>query len=241
MGRPKLSSNHCVDCGILIKCRTSYRCRQCFYKWFRGKNHSCYTVGKNYCIDCPIEIENRKAKRCHTCHHKFAVGVNASHYNSGFGKCFDCKVTLTRYGSKRCRPCHNKFVNGNATIILCKDCGKQISHGMRCKACFHKWNVGPNNPCYVHGRGYDEYSKEFSDIRPIILKRDDYKCQICGIENDEHLTIMRVGLSVHHIDYHKDNNCENNLISLCTSCHMKTNVNREFWQEKFQTQVLGIV
>jgi len=36
-------------------------------------------------------------------------------------------------------------------------------------------------------------------------------------------------LSVHHIDYDKMNSNEKNLISLCVSCHGKTNINRKHW------------
>jgi hypothetical protein len=38
-------------------------------------------------------------------------------------------------------------------------------------------------------------------------------------------------LPVHHIDYDKKNNDERNLITLCISCHSKTNANREYWIE----------
>ena len=41
-------------------------------------------------------------------------------------------------------------------------------------------------------------------------------------------------LDIHHIDY-DENNCEDyNLISLCLSCHAKTNIrDREIWQQIF--------
>lgn len=38
---------------------------------------------------------------------------------------------------------------------------------------------------------------------------------------------------VHHIDYNKLNCNPNNLITLCKSCHMKTNFNREYWLDYF--------
>jgi len=41
------------------------------------------------------------------------------------------------------------------------------------------------------------------------------------------------GLSVHHIDYNKQNCDDFNLITLCKSCHSKTGFNREYWIEYF--------
>ena len=37
-----------------------------------------------------------------------------------------------------------------------------------------------------------------------------------------------------HIDYDKDNLDPKNLISLCKSCHMKTNHNRAYWINYFK-------
>ena len=36
-------------------------------------------------------------------------------------------------------------------------------------------------------------------------------------------------LSIHHIDYNKENNEITNLTSLCNSCHSKTNHDRDYW------------
>lgn len=56
-----------------------------------------------------------------------------------------------------------------------------------------------------------------------IRLRDNFTCQFCGKAQGKRL------LSVHHIDYHKENCNEDNLVTLCLSCHVKTNYNCEFW------------
>ena len=38
---------------------------------------------------------------------------------------------------------------------------------------------------------------------------------------------------VHHIDYDKKNNDVDNLVTLCTPCHTKTNFNRDEWKKTF--------
>ena len=60
--------------------------------------------------------------------------------------------------------------------------------------------------------------------------RDNYECQLCGrkLEDDEDI------FNVHHIDYDKTNSDEMNLIYLCKPCHMKTNFNRDKWQQQFR-------
>lgn len=71
-----------------------------------------------------------------------------------------------------------------------------------------------------------EYGSEFdSSLKEKVRFRNSYKCQFCGcsqIENGRQL-------DCHHIDYNKKNNTSN-LISLCRSCHIKTNYKREYWK-----------
>ena len=49
-----------------------------------------------------------------------------------------------------------------------------------------------------------------------------------------HLVLYKVKPPVHHIDYDKKNCVSNNLITLCIPCHMKTNYNRSYWQQRLQ-------
>ena len=117
----------------------------------------------------------------------------------------------------------------------CVDCNVEISttaglynkKGSRCKSCSKKFlykNNPERNPGYVHGKCYEPYTKNFNNtLKNIIRNRDNYRCQICDkFQYNE-------TLHVHHIDYNKENCNEDNLISLCATCHGKTNHNREYW------------
>ena len=75
------------------------------------------------------------------------------------------------------------------------------------------------------GKSFEPYSLDWTKtLRRSIRERDHYICKSCGkIQED-------VTHSVHHIDYDKLNNNPNNLITLCVSCHMKSNFNREKWK-----------
>jgi hypothetical protein len=85
---------------------------------------------------------------------------------------------------------------------------------------------GEKNPGWLGGISYGEYGLEFNqELKKSIRKRDFFKCKIC----------KKNGYDVHHIDYDKKNNLSENLITLCRSCHMKTNFNRESWKSFFKT------
>lgn len=81
------------------------------------------------------------------------------------------------------------------------------------------------------GESVGLYPAEFNDrLRNFVRERDNYQCRVCGafqLEYDRKL-------SVHHIDYDKQNSLSNNLISLCVDCHMETNYNRDYWQIIFR-------
>ena len=85
------------------------------------------------------------------------------------------------------------------------------------------------------GKSFELYSVDWTDdLKDSIRKRDDYICKICGIHQDELDMGQLKKLDVHHMDYNKDNLNPNNLITLCRSCHVKTNFNREYWIKYFE-------
>jgi hypothetical protein len=85
--------------------------------------------------------------------------------------------------------------------------------------------AGKNNLSYIHGQCKRKYPFKFRQLVPVIRKRDKFHCQICH-KSEKTLTKK---LCVHHIDYNKEHNFENNLIGLCLECHLQTNFNRDYW------------
>jgi len=80
------------------------------------------------------------------------------------------------------------------------------------------------------GSSFEKYDLNWTrTFKEQIRKRDGYKCQVCGVPEME----CTRNLNIHHIDYNKKNMADDNLISLCTSCHFKTNYKREYWIEYF--------
>lgn len=94
-----------------------------------------------------------------------------------------------------------------------------------------KLQIGAKNPAWQGGIAYLPYGGEFNKALKLkIRKRDNFKCQECNWSE------KRLGytLDIHHIDYNKKHNDENNLISLCKPCHTQTNFSRNDWKQYFK-------
>jgi hypothetical protein len=86
-----------------------------------------------------------------------------------------------------------------------------------------------NSPTWQGGKSFEPYNTEFNkQFKELIKLRDNDSCVVCGSNNR---------LAVHHIDYNKLNSTKENCISLCVLCHPKTNFNRKYWQEFFQSML----
>lgn len=137
-------------------------------------------------------------------------------------------IRYKKYCSRKCmylgRPKHGK---------LTKDQKRKIGIS---NSIF--WKTGDNIkkfPRYIDGRSYKPYGKWFKPLREEIRKRDNYECKLCfKKQNGEKLAI-------HHVNYEKSNYKNNNLISLCRSCHAKTNVKRDYWEKYFITKMESIL
>lgn len=93
--------------------------------------------------------------------------------------------------------------------------------------------AGEKHPNWLGGISFEPYSLVFNtQLKNNIRERDGYRCQICLRPQNEFIT----KLHVHHIDYNKKNCEEDNLISLCPSCHVRTNKDRKEWQSVFASQ-----
>lgn len=96
----------------------------------------------------------------------------------------------------------------------------------------HKKSCGPRKPGLHRTRirikpiikNEKEYSPYWHEIRKIVYKRDNWTCQECGVHCHADTKIQ-----AHHIDYDTNNNDLTNLITLCVSCHCKTNFRRADW------------
>lgn len=77
------------------------------------------------------------------------------------------------------------------------------------------------------------YPIEFKAMRERVLKRDNYRCRLCDNPGGLAKGSRNGGLHIHHINYFKEDIRIDNLVSLCRSCHMKTNYRRSEWEAFF--------
>ncbi len=91
--------------------------------------------------------------------------------------------------------------------------------------------TGENHPNWLGGKSFEPYSLEFNkSLKRRIRRRDKCVCQLCWRGEKE----FKRKLSIHHIDYNKQNCKDNNLTTLCTSCNNKVNYNRHDWTKHFK-------
>ena len=155
--------------------------------------------------------------------------------------CIKCQAKISYptwfIGSKMCLYCARKGTNN-------PNYGNHFSEEIKQKirdSKYHKNLKKENNPNWKDGKSNEPYPLEFNEkLKEKIRKRDNYQCQNldCNVTEEEHLIVFGRVLDVHHIDYNKTNINIENLISLCQSCHMKTNYNREYWQEYFKKEII---
>lgn len=91
--------------------------------------------------------------------------------------------------------------------------------------------AGEKHPNWRGGvSAFGEYTTDWTEtLRRSIRERDHYTCQMPGCNKQQ----GDIAHDVHHIDYDKTNCNPNNLVTLCHSCHSKTNFNRKYWIKIF--------
>ncbi len=219
--------------------------------------HPIYCYLKKHNISIRTNVESHK---------KYRV---KNFYYCKESKCqANISVTTFKYGQGRCRPCadknHSKLMKENNPqkgkvgklsvnykhgktneIKYCQNCKRVIKnyYAKRCKSCATKYrylNNPKSNPGYIHGNSKAPYSSTFSkELKLKIRRRDYYTCQHCGLTEGRHLLRYGYYLVIHHINYNKKNNKESNLITLCSSCNIKVNFNRDYWEIYFKTKLRG--
>ncbi len=89
---------------------------------------------------------------------------------------------------------------------------------------------------WTHFTSFEPYGPEFNDtIKKKIRKRYNYICQLCGDKIIKQK--LRKFLCIHHIDFNKKNNSEENLTPLCNFCNTSVNKSREEWTDYFQNRI----
>ncbi len=203
-------TKNCIVCGAEFKDKAGgekkYCSRECYYKTLKGKQ----TTNKE-----------KIKKICPICKKEFYVLPSRNNRIYCSNKCF----SLSRVGINRNVIC----AGWNKGLKWSKDVIEKFK-----KSKLNLYSDKENHPRWLGGKSFEPYSIDWDKkLKDSIRKRDGYKCKICGI-GQKNLTGKTKKLSVHHIDYNKKNCSPDNLITLCNSCHVRTNTNRKYWSQFFQ-------
>lgn len=212
--------------------------REC-YNEFRKQN-TAVECECNYCggtFEKPQSVVNRGGgKYCsRECKDKSQEKDHPVKICQECGKKFEVYPSQERYKeNKYCsKDCYGKS-NINRKTVECQYCSKEVekteykanesdknfcNHKCQGKYQSERWK-GNEHPAWKGGHP-EFYGKNWKQKRKKTLKRDSYKCQMCGT------TPKKLGhdLDVHHIkpirifDEPEDANFLENLITVCRECH----------------------
>ena len=192
------------------------------------------------------------------------TGENASNYKNALIHriCPICNKEFTTYDKIQVC-CSSKCGNKNKEKQLelkCEYCKETFTrqenyvywHNIRgldkmfcSNKCKNKYYTGESNPKYIKDRFLLKdnnhsirQSKEMSDWRKSVYKRDDYTCQMCGDKSSKGNHLV---LNAHHIERFVDNKDlifdVNNGITLCERCHKLTYRKEKEFEQQFKNIV----
>lgn len=211
---------------------------------------------KNICQYCnnffPVNHKTKNNKFCSSeCRIKHKNEQRKKYY------CTQCGDEIVRQGNrnypiKYCKNCAKTYpwISKDRVTVRCGYCGNKIdvikSRAKNNKYCYcnvdcmakhySKIYSGENSSTWKGGKSH-HYTGGFYHQRQEARKRDNFKCQLCGINEDD----FGQQMSVHHIkSYRKFKNKEEanqleNLVCLCEKCHRyihsNLNVDNKFLKE----------
>ena len=230
---------------LAVKAGRKFCSSRCYWDSMRNKvKRACAFCNKEF-ETFPSEIRRGCGKYCSRKCGYAAQNNDVVCVCEARGKEFVLRASAVTKGRGKFCSCQC-FANSRITSVLvkCATCGTKFkawpsrlksSNVVFCSAsCRVEWHSttfnGEDHWNWKGGASFEPYPIEFNErFKRLIRQRDGYNCAIC----------RRSGHSVHHIDYDKQNTVPRNCITMCSSCHSKTNVcHRRYWQiqlEKIMT------
>ena len=202
----------------------------------------CQICGKKFQARNDYETKARKycSRKCANISFKGRSWLNKP---PAYIKCKNCNREIAIYPSRKdrvfCnRKCQREHEANQLISKICPECNQifRVTPSRQTDLyCTHKCYLavlgrgGENNPSWKGGRAH-YYGPNWKEQAEKTRKRDNYTCQACGINQDNYYR----QLDVHHIksfksfgliNYKKANRLTN-LITLCSSCHIKVEYNK---------------
>jgi hypothetical protein len=226
------------DCYIKKNVKQSKKCLFCGGTFIGSHKNQIYC--SNSCHQNMRKTNSKKEYICLNCGKTFLFFKKKKRFYC----CVKCCGQHQIVGKNNIK-CKKYYMPWNINLtkeidIRLKRIGEKISKSMkgnipwnRNKTAIEDNRILSGEQCFMwqNGKSFEPYGLEFNkDLKEQIRNRDYHICSHCGVLEEQ----TREKLNIHHIDYNKNNNNQNNLITLCRMCHSRTNSNRNFWERHFQ-------
>lgn len=123
-------------------------------------------------------------------------------------------VHITGYSGSQCPECRQRVSvrrDTDRTLLDAVDAGEvYIDPNPHKQKCDIPWGLRDSYP--------DEWTE---GLKESIRERDGRRCSFCGLADAAHRLLRGTKLHVHHTDGDKYNCRKNNLLSLCSTCHLR--------------------
>lgn len=200
---------NCELCGKNLK---DYRSKRCV---------SCRKIGVKLSEETKNKIKESVKRFIEENPNK--IGFQKGHkINLGrkYPKARNEKISLAKLGKKRA-PFSAEWVKNISEASYQKH--REMNFGFQRGKRNPSWNGGLSYKTHGYGSGWTGY------LKTKIGERDGFICQLCGDYKN---------LSIHHVDYNRQNCHQNNLITLCRSCNTKVNFNKKKWEKLLKKKIL---
>jgi len=237
-GKVDLAKHPCESCGKPFRPRPGSAGRFCSRACADGGwTEPCTFCGKP--VHCtPSHAHTQKhifcSRKCYSQWRSQKVSRICKHC----GKEFSCKPSKIAEGKGNfcSQVCYDASRAQIMTTCICEQCGEpfKVPSSFLNKSMYQGRFC--STVCSALSRRLPEstrsvYSHEFTDsLKEEIRARDNHMCQLCGLAASKHYR----ALDVHHINYDKTHNELSNLLTLCSSCHSRTNYRRTYWRKRLE-------
>lgn len=220
------------------------RCQQCYFERKRKKaleNIISIAEAEGYQV---ISQKYHVAKIEFSCPNGHIFKMRADSFIKGH-RCRRCFYDSRRYTTDKIKKYVEKYgykllseyINASTKLKLkcpeghiCYIPWYMFEYGTRCRTCWHISCFGSSNPMWKGGITAEPYCDAWldKDYKQSIKERDGNKCL------NPYCFKTSKNLVIHHIDYDKKNCHPSNLITICDSCNLRANKDREWHTSWYQ-------
>jgi hypothetical protein len=178
---------------------------------------------------CPSSIAKGRGKVCSKSCESKLTSINKKNGEirtcKNCGKDFYSRPSEDRRGYKRTfcsTQCFTNSPTSDETKTKLSNSLKKVIHRPDWNEKVRLSKIGKKNPMWKYSEDYQGYGDKWGRaLKNKIRERDKDTCQVCSS-----VSKGKQRHPIHHIDFNKKNNSEDNLTVICRGCHKKIHVGK---------------